>query len=232
VKTQTGASLPIERSRNDVQTKKFKGAGSIMKISHFVGTLVMVVGFPAWIGAQDTPAQSATQPAGTESQAAIKVGVIDIDRIAAESEGGKALLQKLQEESDKIQAERAKKEQEISDMQAKMTSEVVSAEAREKMAREIERKRTEAQRWLEDAQRGFQDRQRDAEAEFQNSLRPIVGEVATQNGFGLILRANPGLTMVLNPDLDITSMVIERFNQAQGAPPGEDDEESEGPPSS
>jgi outer membrane protein len=187
--------------------------------------MVLIVGLPAVVAAQTAPAQSATQPVAEVSGAGMKVGVVDIDRIAADSEPGKALVERLKEENDKLAAERAQKEQEINDMQAKMGSDVVSADAQAEMAREIERKRIEMQRWLEDAQREFQQRQLEAETQFQNSLRPVVAEVASQNGFGLIFRANPALTMVLNQDMDITSRVIERFNQTQGAQPGEDHEE-------
>jgi Skp family chaperone for outer membrane proteins len=146
-----------------------------------------------------------------------KIAVIDIDRIAAESNSGKALFERLKQENDKIAAERAKRQQDIQDMQTKMTSDVLSVEAREQLRRDIERAQTDAQRWLEDAQRDFQEKQQRGEEEFQNELAPIVEQVANDNGIGLIFRATPGLTFVLDPNLDITPLVIQALNEK---PPG------------
>jgi Skp family chaperone for outer membrane proteins len=72
---------------------------------------------------------------------------------------------------------------------------------------------------LEDAQRAFQEKQQQGEAEFQIKLAPVVEQVAKQLGIGLILRATPGLTFVLDPALDISPAVIEAFNQSETAPP-------------
>jgi Skp family chaperone for outer membrane proteins len=145
--------------------------------------------------------------------AGTKIAVIDIDRIAAESNAGKVLFDQLKQENDRISAERAKKQQELRDMEARLTSEVLSADAREQLSRDIERKRTDAQRWLEDMQREFQDKQAAGEAQFQEKLAPVVEKVAKENGIGLIFRATPGLTFVLDANLDITPLVVQALNQ-------------------
>jgi hypothetical protein len=46
--------------------------------------------------------------------------------------------------------------------------------------------------------------------------------VATENGIGLILRATPGLTFVLDQALDISPLVVKKLDStppAGGAPP-------------
>ena len=80
---------------------------------------------------------------------------------------------------------------------------------------DIERKRTDAQRWLEDMQREFQDKQAAGEAQFQEKLAPVVEKVAKENGIGLIFRATPGLTFVLDANLDITPLVVQALNQME-----------------
>lgn len=189
-----------------------------MKLQSFVQTAALIAALPALVAAQSsaTP-QNDPQPV---SGAGTKIGIIDIDRIAAESNPGKVLIEMLQKETERITAARVQREQELADLQAQMTSGLTSSADRDRVSREIERKRTDAQRWLEDANRQFQETQQAADAEFQNKLRPIVGEVASQNGFGLVFRTNRTLTMVLNPDLDITPQVIEAFNNAEASQPG------------
>jgi Skp family chaperone for outer membrane proteins len=149
-----------------------------------------------------------------------KIAVIDIERIAAESAAGKALFASLKAENDKIQAEAAKRQQEIADMQTKLNSEILSQDAKVRLQRDIERKRTEAQRWLQDQQAEFDSKRQDGESKFQESLEPIVRAVATENGIGLIIRATPGLTFVLDSNLDISPLVVKKLDAAAptGAP--------------
>jgi Skp family chaperone for outer membrane proteins len=94
---------------------------------------------------------------------------------------------------------------------------VLSADAQGRLQREIERKRTEAQRWLEDAQAEFQEKQQEEEAAFQAKLGPIVEAVAREQGIGLILRDTPGLTFVLDAQLDLTPAVVQRLNESGSA---------------
>jgi Skp family chaperone for outer membrane proteins len=151
-----------------------------------------------------------TAPAGAGTTT--KIAVIDIERIAAESAAGKALFASLKAENDKIQEEVAKREQEIRDMQTKLNSEILSQDAKVRLQRDIERKRTDAQRWLQDQQAEFEAKRQDGESKFQASLEPIVRAVATENGIGLIIRATPGLTFVLDQALDISPLVVKKLD--------------------
>ena len=143
-----------------------------------------------------------------------KIAVIDIERIAAESTAGKALFSSLKAENDKIQGEVAKREQEIRDMTTKLNSEILSQDAKVRLQRDIERKRTDAQRWLQDMQAEFEAKRQEGEAKFQESLEPVVRAVATENQIGLIIRATPGLTFVLDPALDISLLVVQKLDAA------------------
>jgi Skp family chaperone for outer membrane proteins len=164
---------------------------------------------------------SGTSPAAfAQSTTTTKIAVIDIERVAAESAAGKKLFEALKAENDKVVQERTKREQEIRDMTTKLNSEILSQDAKARLQRDIERKRTDAQRWLEDAQADFEAKRQDGEKKFQESLEPIVRQVAQENGIGLILRATPGLTFVLDPTLDISPLVVEKLDAQSQTPPG------------
>jgi outer membrane protein len=164
---------------------------------------------------------AATVSAQTGAQmSTTKIAVIDIERIAAESVAGKQLFEALKTENDKIMEERAKREAEIREMQTKVNSEILSQDAKLRLQRDIERKRTEATRWLEDVQQDFEAKRQEGEAKFQERLGPIVEAVAKENGIGLIFRATPGLTFVLDPQLDISPLVVQKLDAA-GAPTGD-----------
>jgi Skp family chaperone for outer membrane proteins len=194
-----------------------------MRIASLARAVALTVASFAFLAVGAAPAPSQTSPPPTGAAVTTKIAVIDIDRVAAQSESGKQLFQRLKEENDKLTAEKNKREQEVRDMQAKMTSEILSADARERLQREIQRKTTDIQRWLEDAQRDFQEKQQAGEEEFQKKLAPVVEAVAKENNIGLILRATPGLTFVLDPNLDITGLVVTKLNAqaAAAAKPGE-----------
>jgi Skp family chaperone for outer membrane proteins len=189
-----------------IEEQQVKGVA--MKLMSFVLATASTVALPAWgIGQESSPGASVQ----------IKIAVINIDRVAQESNTGKELFERLKQENDKLAAERARREQEIRDLSSKLTSEVLSADAQGRLQREIERKRTDAQRWLEDAQADFQEKQQQEEAAFQQKLGPIVEAVAREQGIGLILRDTPGLTFVLDSRLDLTPAVVQRLNETPAA---------------
>lgn len=180
-----------------------------MKFTSFVLATAFLVALPVWgVGQESNP--------GASPQ--VKIAVINIDQVAAQSNLGKEMFERLKEENDRLASERARREQEIREMSSKLTSEVLSADAQARLQREIERKRTDAQRWLEDAQREFQEKQQAEEDTFQAKLGPIVEAVAREQGIGLILRDTPGITFVLDGRLDLTPAVVQRLNESETAP--------------
>ena len=176
-----------------------------------VAALALIVGLVAV-----TAAQAQTTVAGPTG-ADTKIAVIDIERIAAESNEGKALFEELRTENDKLQEESRRLQQEIQDMQAKLNSEILSQDARVRLQRDVERKRTDAQRWLEDAQAAFEAKRQDGEAKFQEKLAPVVEQVAREQGIGLIFRITPGLTFVLDPALDISPLIVQKLDETSAS---------------
>lgn len=155
-----------------------------------------------------------------------RVAVIDIDRVAQESARGQAMFTELQTLQEEILRGRQQREQELRDLNNRAQSQLLSAEARADLTRDIERKNTDLQRWLEDQQRAFNEQQTTGFGSLEADLGPVVEEVARERNIQLILRVTPGLTFIMDPALDISAEVIERFN-ALGGGEGED-EESDG----
>jgi outer membrane protein len=196
----------------------------LMKVAG-VAALVLVAGLLVVVGQaeqaeQAAESQTAGAPVTSPTGANTKIAVIDIERIAAESNEGKALFEALRIENEKLQEESTRLQQEIRELQAKLNSEILSQDARVRLQRDVERKRTDAQRWLEDAQAAFEAKRQDGEAKFQEKLAPIVEAVAKEQGIGLIFRATPGLTFVLDPSLDISPLIVQKLDEAM-PPAGE-----------
>ena len=153
-------------------------------------------------------------PSAFAQQAAepTRVAVIDIDRIAQESARGQAMFAELQSQQEEILRGRQSREQEIRDLTNRAQSQLLSAEARADLTRDIERRNTDLQRWLEDQQRSFNESQTTGFTSLEAALGPVVEEVAREQNIQLILRVTPGLTFIMDPALDISSEVITRFN--------------------
>ncbi len=152
--------------------------------------------------------------------AATRVAVIDIDRVAQESTRGQAMFAELQALQEQILQGRQTREQEIRDLTNRAGSQLLSAEARADLTRDIERRQTDLQRWLEDQQREFNEQQATGFQALEADLGPVVEEVARERNIQMILRVTPGLTFIMDPALDISAEVITRFN-AQSETGGE-----------
>lgn len=152
-----------------------------------------------------------------------RVAVIDIDRVAQESARGQAMFAELQTLQEEILRGRQTREQELRDLNNRAQSQLLSAEARADLTRDIERKNTDLQRWLEDQQREFNEKQTTGFGALEADLGPVVEEVAREQNIQLILRVTPGLTFIMDPALDISAEVIERFNALGGGGEGEDE---------
>ena len=157
-------------------------------------------------------------PPGVWSQSLepTRVAVIDIDRVAQESEKGQAMIGELQSLQEEILRGRQTREQEIRDLTNRAQSQLLSQAARADLTRDIERKQTDLQRWLEDQQREFNEKQTTGFQALEQELGPVVEEVARERNIQLILRVTPGLTFIMDPALDISGEVIARFNAATG----------------
>ena len=68
----------------------------------------------------------------------------------------------------------------------------------------------------------FQEKERKGLEELEKKLSPVVKKVALNNDIGMVFRATPGLIFVVDPNLDITLLVIEAFNEEQTAPSDEE----------
>ncbi len=167
------------------------------------------------LGAAMLAAAFAPLPAFAQS-VPTRIAVIDIDRIAQESAKGQELIATLQSLQEQVGRERQTREQEIADLNARAQSQLLSAEARADMARDLERKQTDLQRWLEDQQRDFNERQTQGFAQLEAELGPVVERVALEQQIQLIFRVTPGLTFIMDPALDISDEVIEKFNASSG----------------
>ena len=164
-----------------------------------------------------------------------KYGYINLQRVLAESDVGRTAGTRVQELTDtklaEIQSRQAtlqgqidSSNQQLLDLQQRLEQgqNVMSAQARLSLQREISRLQLELQRQTQDAQAEMERVTQDADAEvaelrqelqlqFEQQLAPALDEVAAERQVDLIFNIE-GLIWGL-PDLDLTQSVVEKLNR-------------------
>jgi outer membrane protein len=186
----------------------------------FLATLALVIAGSGLAIAQD---------AGAGNTA--RIAVIDMARVSAESQLGKSYATQLEQLQNDINTAAQAKQTELQQMDAAIQAlqeelqkqgAVLSLEAREKKQQEIVRKGRERQAFLEDGQaeinrmreRGQQQAQ-SINNEFQVKIRPVVEEVAREQGYDLVLDSQVAYT--ITRDYDLTREVIAKADATMPA---------------
>jgi Skp family chaperone for outer membrane proteins len=141
---------------------------------------------------------------------------LDLQRIAAESNEGKAASAKVQELTKKKTAELQEKTRALQSNQEKLKQGAVLNEAtRAQTQREIDRLTVEIDRFQEDANAEVQQLQQELQADFQEKLRPVVDAMVKELAIGLLFSAGDAGAIYVDPSLDITGEVIKRFDSGK-----------------
>ena len=166
----------------------------------------------ALTGAHSAIAQAPAAPA------AVKVGVVNQDKVLNECEEGR----RLKSELERLRAGKAAaieaKEKEIKALQEQALSAQLSLsdEKREDLARQLKRKRVEYERLNDDATAEFQEAANRAQGRLIALFRDLIAKYGTEKGYTVILEK--GTIYFATDAVDITDDVLTRFNAAYQAP--------------
>ena len=167
--------------------------------------------------------------AGQEAQVSLPegavVGWVNVPEIAAVSASGQELAGQVQALNEEKISEINAMNTELQASQEKLEqgASVLSETAAAQLQRDIGRLQIDIQRATEDAQVEVQTLTEELQIDFQDSLMPIIGEIAAEKQLHLVLSVtDSGLVWTL-PGLNITADVIARFDAAYAAS-GSDDQ--------
>jgi outer membrane protein len=143
---------------------------------------------------------------------AVKIGVVDLQKVLEASNAGKAAQGELKLQRDKMQADLKQRGTEIQEIEARMTREamVMSKEAREEKEREHRIKVSDFQALQRKYQADLQDVERKLMGGLQKEISELVGEMAKKDGYTLII-SNIGV-LYSQPAVDLTERLIKELN--------------------
>jgi outer membrane protein len=158
-------------------------------------------------------AQTAAKP--------LKIGVIDPERIVAESGRGKQAQERLIGERDKRLAEGNRMRQEIADLQKRMNDGRLSLgqDKLKQLNDEIEEKTIALQRYGENAQREMQKLEQEIMDPIEGQILQVINQVAAEQGFTVIFKKFQSGLVYVDESVDLSPVVIQRFDAASGGAP-------------
>jgi outer membrane protein len=154
------------------------------------------------------PAQAAPVPFPEGA----KVAYVDFQRVASESEVGKAAAAKIGEFQKRKQAEAQAKNKDLQGLLEKQKTQasVLSEAAAGQLAKDIEKGQRDLQYFQNEYQAELETLNTDLMREFQQQVLPIVQAVATERGLHMVF--NTDAFIFANRGLDLTPEIITRAN--------------------
>jgi len=180
-------------------------------------------------------AQAAAQPPAAQPQAqaapvpqppaafpqGAKIGLVNLQQIAALSVDGKASTAKVQALITKKQGEAAAKAKQLQDNQSKLqqSGALMNDAARAALEKDIERQTVEQQRFEQDAQAEVTELQTQLQGAFQEKLFPILNQMVVEKGLHVLFSAADAGIIAADPGIDLTLEAIKRFDAATASKP-------------
>jgi outer membrane protein len=149
-----------------------------------------------------------------------KIGAINSQSVLERSAEGKRVIAQLQERDKKGQSELARLDNEIKQLETKLTTQrlTLTDEAALQINSDLERKRTDQKRLSEDALREMQELQYRLFNKVQSELIPIIEGLGKEKGIDVIFDLQKSGAVYFNPAIDLTEEVIKRYDASKAAP--------------
>lgn len=162
--------------------------------------------------------------AAQAQQTSLKIGVFDPQRVAEESVQGKRLQARLMELQQTKQAQLATKGQELANLEKQAAEQALSlsAERRNALQMDVERRKLELDNLRNMATQELQLEFQGAQSEFNEMLVRGVQEFGQSEGFDLIL--DVAAVAWAGPTIDVTTAIIDRFDAMFPAAAGDADD--------
>ena len=149
-----------------------------------------------------------------------KIGVINSQMVLEKSVEGKRAITQLQDKDKKSQSDLAKLDNEIKQLEAKLSTQrlTLTDEAAMQINSDLEKKKTDQKRLSEDAVREIQELQYRLFNKVQGELIPIIEGLGKEKGMDVIFDLAKSGAVYFNPIIDLTDDVIRRYDASKAAP--------------
>lgn len=149
----------------------------------------------------------------------IKIAVVDLERVVALSNSGKALQAKLEQFQRDVQAQAEKQKSDMEGLRQRISegTNSLSEDKLAEMQKQYEDMGIGLRRLRDDKQREGQKIQAEGLKEIEGVLEPVFKKIQEEQGYDLILNYAPGVVVMASAKVDITDSVVALVNAAQGS---------------
>src|SRR5258708_2464138 len=195
-----------------------KTATGIVVLGLALAVLAVLAATPAM--AAPAPAGSAAAPAGGAAAAggALRVAVIDTEKILLSSVAGKKAIAELKKAQEQKEGELRARQQEIKEMQDKLSQGrlTLAQDKLAEMTKQLEDREIALRRLSDDATRELNKRKDDLLGGIDEKVMPVINQIGHEQGYTMIFRKFESGLIYADDAIDITSAVVQRLDaQAQ-----------------
>jgi outer membrane protein len=144
----------------------------------------------------------------------VKVAFVDIQAVIAQSKEGQAARNKVAAEAAEKQKEISAKEAEIKQMDAELQkqSPILSDAAKKEREEEIRRRLRDLKRLTEDFNRDLAKREAELVNDLLRDVTAVIRDYGKEKGYSLIVEKGQGGVIYGSDPADLTKDILERYN--------------------
>lgn len=153
------------------------------------------------------------------AQQNVRIAVIDLDRLVAQSVVGRQLADKLEAFQAQVQAE-GKTLADKARATQKLINDGANSLSSEKLAelqQQLEDESIQVRRFTENKQREGAKMRDDGLQDIESQLQPVLDKIQQDGNYDLILNRTPGIVIMASDQVDITDQVVVAFDAAAAA---------------
>lgn len=164
-------------------------------------------------------AQGTAAPASPGS-AAVRIGVINVERLVQESALGKEAFGRVKKLNEQKKEEADKLSKELRDMEQKLADQgsALAEDKREALQKSYQEKAIAFKRFQDDANRDLEAAQKKELGELERRVFPVINQVGKERGFTLVFNKFQSGLVYADDAVDITDEVLKVFNTTVAVP--------------
>jgi outer membrane protein len=150
---------------------------------------------------------------------AVRVALIDVQRVLARSAAGVAAREQLERERATMQRDMDAKRKELETLRDELEKKgpLMTAEARRERQDSFERKRRDATRLADDFQKELEKKEQQLLQKVLQDLSGIIERVGKERGYHMIVERRGAMVLYAAAEADLTDEVIRAYDQQAGA---------------
>jgi outer membrane protein len=159
-------------------------------------------------------------PAFAQTSAPQRLAVIDVQRVLNTSIAGKAAQDRLKKlQDDKLaQAQKLQEDVKAIDTEINTKKLSLSEDKLTDLQKQLADKQVALQRFGQDADRDMGEARDKALLELENQIKPVIDQIGKEMGLAAIFNKFESGLVYASDAIDITDVVIKRFNDTAAAP--------------